>query len=164
MRFEYCQNEINENDMNYNTKYITVHCSATKEGINITAADIDRWHKSKGWSGIGYHYVVRIDGKVEVGRPINKVGAHVYRHNRNNIGVCYIGGVGSQNEPKDTRTFAQKESLVKLLKELKRKHPNAIIQGHRDFSPDLNKNGIIEPFEFTKACPCFDAKKEYEHI
>ena len=129
---------------------IIIHCSATKEGNKISAATIDRWHKDRGWRCIGYHYVVRIDGSIEYGRPVQDIGAHVKGRNKHSIGVCYIGGLDGDMEPKDTRTRDQKESLLYLLKTLKRLHPNATIHGHREFA--------------NKACPCFDANKEYCNI
>lgn len=129
---------------------IIIHCSATKEGNKISAATIDRWHKDRGWRGIGYHYVVRIDGSIEYGRPVQDIGAHVKGRNKHSIGVCYIGGLDADMEPKDTRTQEQKESLLYLLKTLKRLHPSATIHGHREFA--------------NKACPCFDANKEYCNI
>ncbi len=144
--------------------HIVVHSTATKEDQDFSASDIDRWHKQRGWSGIGYHYVVKLDGTVEKGRPDSKIGAHVKGHNRNSIGVVYVGGIDYNLAPKDTRTIAQKEALVSLLQHLKCEFPNAEILGHRDFSKDINNNGIIEPFEFMKACPCFDAKTEYNEI
>ena len=129
---------------------IIIHCSATKEGNKISAATIDQWHKNRGWRCIGYHYVVRIDGSIEYGRPVQDIGAHVKGKNKHSIGVCYIGGLDADMEPKDTRTLEQKESLLYLLKTLKRLHPNATIHGHREFA--------------NKACPCFDANKEYCNI
>lgn len=130
---------------------IIVHCTATAEGKNFKAADIDRWHKAKGWNGIGYHHVVDLDGTVEPGRPESEVGAHCLKHNANSIGVVYVGGLASDGKtPKDTRTPQQKVALVKLLTELKRRYPNATIHGHRDFA--------------AKACPSFDATKEYKGI
>jgi N-acetylmuramoyl-L-alanine amidase len=130
---------------------IIVHCTATAEGKNFKAADIDRWHKAKGWNGIGYHHVVDLDGTVEPGRPESEVGAHCLKHNANSIGVVYVGGLASDgNTPKDTRTPEQKAALVKLLTELKYRYPNATIHGHRDFA--------------AKACPSFDATKEYKDI
>lgn len=87
---------------------IIVHCSATPEGKNFNANDIDRWHKERGFDCIGYHYVIDLDGTIEKGRPIEKVGAHVKGHNSNSIGVCYIGGLASDGKtPKDTRTVEQ---------------------------------------------------------
>lgn len=130
---------------------IIVHCTATPEGKDFKAADIDKWHKQKGWDGIGYHHVVDLDGTVEPGRPESKVGAHCYGHNQNSIGVVYIGGVASDGKtPKDTRTPQQKAALVKLLTELKHKYPGATIHGHRDFA--------------AKACPSYDATTEYKNI
>lgn len=130
---------------------IIVHCTATAEGKDFKAADIDRWHKAKGWDGIGYHHVVDLDGTVEPGRPESKVGAHCLKHNTNSIGVVYVGGVASDGKtPKDTRTPQQKAALVKLLTELKHRYPNASIHGHRDFA--------------AKACPSFDATTEYKDI
>jgi N-acetylmuramoyl-L-alanine amidase len=127
---------------------IIVHCSATPEGRDVSATTIDDWHKQRGWSGIGYHYVVSLDGTIEYGRDINKTGAHVKGQNKGSIGLCYVGGVDSDMNPKDTRTDEQKESLLLLIKTLKKMHPGAEVYGHRDFS--------------TKACPSFDAKTEYK--
>lgn len=133
-----------------NINLIIVHCSATPEGRNVTVANIDRWHRERGFDGIGYHYVVYIDGSVHEGRPLNKVGAHCKGHNAHSIGICYIGGVDLNGKPKDTRTLAQKDALVNLLMRLKRRFPKAVIRGHRDFA--------------AKACPSFDATKEYAGI
>lgn len=133
-----------------NINLIIVHCSATPEGRNVAVADIDRWHRERGFDGIGYHYVVYIDGSVHEGRPLNKVGAHCKGHNVHSIGICYIGGVDLNGKPKDTRTLAQKDALVNLLMRLKRRFPKAVIRGHRDFA--------------AKACPSFDATKEYAGI
>jgi N-acetylmuramoyl-L-alanine amidase len=129
---------------------IIVHCSATKEGNNVTASTIDQWHKDRGWRCIGYHYVVALDGTIEYGRSIYETGAHVKNQNEGSIGVCYIGGLGSSMEAKDTRTPEQKESLLLLLKTLKKMHPGATIHGHNEFS--------------AKACPCFNANEEYCNI
>lgn len=113
-----------------------------------SAKQIDQWHRNLGWQGIGYHYVVRRDGTIETGRPEAKVGAHCREHNNHSIGVCYEGGLDAKGNPADTRTAAQKLSLLKLLSELKQRYPNALIVGHNVFNR-------------YKACPCFDAAKEY---
>ena len=132
---------------------IIVHCSATQEGKHISAATIDKWHKKRGWRGIGYHYVVGLNGDIEYGRSIYESGAHVKGHNKGSIGICYIGGVEAERGPdgdwvaKDTRTPEQKETLLMLLKVLKKLHPDATIHGHNEFA--------------AKSCPCFDANKEY---
>ena len=130
---------------------IIVHCSATPEGKSFTVADIDRWHRQRGFASIGYHYVVYLDGSIHAGRPLSQVGAHCQGHNVNSIGVCYIGGMTADNKhPKDTRTREQKLALTELLKHLKLQFPKAAIHGHRDFA--------------AKACPSFDATKEYANI
>lgn len=133
--------------------HIVVHCTATPEGRAHTANDIATWHKQRGWKTIGYHYVVRLDGQLEEGRPVEQVGAHVAGHNATSIGVVYVGGVDKVSlKPKDTRTAAQKNALRLLLKTLKTRHPGAVILGHRDFP------GV------AKACPSFDAKTEYASL
>lgn len=147
-----------------NIKYIIIHCSATVKGQSFDADDIDEWHKKRGFKGIGYHFVVLLNGDIQLGRPEEIQGAHVKGFNRNSLGICYVGGLDEQLKPTDTRTLKQKEGLECLLIELKLKYPKAKILGHRDFSKDKNNNGIIEPFEFSKECPCYDAKKEYKHL
>ena len=132
--------------------YIVVHCSATQEGKDFTAADIDRWHRQRGWRCIGYHYVIELDGSIHKGRDESVIGAHCSGQNTYSIGVCYVGGIDKSGKAKDTRTTDQKAALLKLLKELRAKYPKAIIQGHRDFP------GV------AKACPSFDAKSEYKDI
>ena len=135
---------------------IVVHCSATQEGKNISAATIDKWHKKRGWRGIGYHYVIALDGSMEYGRPVEQIGAHVKGMNKSSIGIVYIGGVEEERGPdgdwvaKDTRTPEQKESLLMLLKVLKKLHPKATIHGHNEFA--------------AKSCPCFDAYEEYKNL
>ena len=93
---------------------IIIHCSATREGRNYDVAEIRRWHLKRGWSDIGYHYLIHLDGKIEEGRPIERMGAHTTGQNRNSIGICYVGGVEATRNskgkftPKDTRTLEQK--------------------------------------------------------
>jgi N-acetylmuramoyl-L-alanine amidase len=135
---------------------IIIHCSATQEGRHLDAAEINRWHLKRGWKGIGYHYVVLLDGAIEYGRSVYEPGAHVKGMNKNSIGICYIGGVEEERGDngkwiaKDTRTPEQKESLLLLLKTLKKMHVDATIHGHNEFA--------------AKSCPCFDANKEYCNI
>ena len=129
---------------------IIVHCSATQEGKAFTTADIKKWHLARGFSDIGYHYVVYLDGSVHDGRNINIAGAHCTNHNAHSIGVCYIGGLDKNNKPKDTRTDAQKKSLLNLLTQLKKLYPKANIYPHSKFS--------------NKACPCFNAEVEYKNL
>ena len=134
-----------------NINKIIIHCSATPEGKNFTVKQIDACHRQRGFNGIGYHFVIYLDGSVHVGRPLHKSGAHCKGFNALSIGVCYIGGVATDGKtPKDTRTDAQKASLVKLITELRQQFPNASVHGHREFA--------------NKACPCFDARKEYKDL
>jgi N-acetyl-anhydromuramyl-L-alanine amidase AmpD len=115
-------------------------------------AQLKASHKQRGFQNIGYHFYVQRDGTLIQTRSLQRVGAHVYRHNRNSIGICYEGGLDTLGHPKDTRTPAQKATLRKLLLDLNSRFPDAIIMGHRDF-PDVHK-----------ACPCFDALREYAWI
>lgn len=131
-------------------KEIIIHCADTPEGRDDRAADIRRWHKAKGWNDIGYHYVIDLDGTIEPGRDLDIAGAHCQGHNANSIGICYMGGCDKSMKPKDTRTDAQKASMLLLLKYLCAKYPKAVIYGHRDFS--------------SKQCPSFDAKEEYKAL
>lgn len=141
---------------------IIVHCSATKEGLNFTVTDIDRWHKARGFRKIGYHYVIYLDGSIHKGREISEIGAHVTGHNSDSIGICFIGGLDQNGNPKDTRTPEQKTALAALISGLKAFLPEAKILGHRDCSPDINGDGIIEEWEWMKSCPCFNTTKEYD--
>ena len=90
---------------------IIIHCSATIEGKDYTVEDIDRWHRQRGFARVGYHYVIRLDGTIQQGRPLDIAGAHCIGHNAHSIGICYIGGLDQTGKPKDTRTQAQKDSL-----------------------------------------------------
>ena len=126
---------------------IIIHCSATIEGKDCTVADIDRWHRARGFRKIGYHYVIYRDGSIHAGRPICETGAHCAGHNAHSIGICYIGGLAKDGRtPKDTRKPEQREAMRSLIKQLKQKFPEASIHGHREFAP--------------KACPCFRVPEE----
>lgn len=127
---------------------IILHCSATKEGQYFDVKDIDRWHKNNGWAGVGYHYVVLLDGTIQVGRFESKIGAHTKGLNTNSIGVCYIGGLDAESQPKDTRTPEQKKSIINLVKELETRYPEATVHGHNEFA--------------AKACPSFNVQSEIE--
>ena len=130
---------------------IIVHCTATPEGRDYTVADIRQMHKAQGWVDIGYHYLIYRDGSIHEGRNVDMVGAHCQGHNAQSIGVCYVGGVASDGKtPKDTRTAAQKDALIHLLMQLVCLYPDATIRGHRDFA--------------AKACPSFDATREYKNL
>ena len=128
---------------------IVIHCSAVKPDQQSSAAQIDSWHRQRGFHlGIGYHYVIRRDGTLEMGRPEYMVGAHCKNHNQHSIGVCYEGGLDIRGNPADTRTEAQKQTMLSLLRELKGRYPRAIIVGHNTLNP-------------LKACPCFNVFKEF---
>lgn len=130
---------------------IIVHCSANKAGSALRLADINRYHRSLGWKGCGYHYVIPTDGTIETGRNEIEAGAHCKNHNRHSIGVCYIGGLSAGGKPADTRMDAQRIALRNLLEQLHRRYPDALIVGHRDL-------------DSQKACPCFDVVNEYHDL
>ena len=114
----------------------------------MTVAEIDRWHRQRGFNGIGYHYVVGLDGSVSKGRDEALVGAHCKGHNSDSIGVAYVGGMSEDmSRPLDTRTPGQRLALSRLIEELKSRYPGATVHSHNEFA--------------AKACPCFDAFKEY---
>ena len=143
-------------------KYIAVHCTAGSQ--HTTIKELQQEFKRKGWKNPGYHYVVAADGTITQLLDEDKVSNGVKGYNSVLINVAYIGGIDAEGKPVDNRTDAQKASLAGLLGVLRKKYPTATIQGHRDFSPDRNRNGRIEPSEYIKACPCFDAKAEYQSI
>jgi N-acetylmuramoyl-L-alanine amidase len=142
---------------NRQIQYIVIHCTAGPQDQKTT--DIKSyWANKLGWKTYGYHYLVSADGSVENLVDISKPSNGVAGFNSVSIHVCYKGGWNG----KDTRTQAQKDSMKRIIDGLKQKFPKAIVQGHRDFSPDLDKDGVIEPHEWIKLCPCFDAKTEYK--
>lgn len=150
-----------------NPKKIIVHCSATKEGEDFDLEDIKSMHLQRGFNDIGYHFVIKLDGKIQYGREVFTKGAHarIGGNNNDTIGVCYIGGLDKDGNPKDTRTMAQQSSLLRLNEALILVFPNINeIVGHRDLSPDLDGDGKVEPFEWLKQCPCFDAISEYQFL
>lgn len=121
---------------------IILHCTATPEGRDFTVEQIRQWHLARGFSDIGYHFVIYRDGSVHRGRPEAVVGAHCSGQNYCSIGVCYVGGLAPDGHtPKDTRTPAQKKALRALVTSLRQKYPAASVHGHYEFS--------------NKACPSF---------
>lgn len=147
-----------------NITRIFVHCTASYQATT-TETTLRNEFKRKGWKNPGYHYVVKPDGSIINMLDENSIANGVQGYNSNSIHVSYIGGIDKAH-PKgiDNRTDAQKATLVELLTKLKKKYPNAKIMGHRDISPDKNKNGIVDPWERIKECPCFDAIIEYSGI
>jgi len=143
-------------------KYIAVHCTASSQ--HVTIKELQQEFRRKGWKNPGYHYVVAADGAITQLLDNEKVSNGVKGFNSVSVNVAYIGGIDTNAKPIDNRTDEQKASLRSLLKLLHKKYPTAVIQGHRDFSPDLNHDGRITSNEYIKACPCFDAKTEYANI
>lgn len=135
---------------------IVVHCSATREGCALTPEALDRCHRRRGFKGTGYHYYIRRDGETVLTRPPEIPGAHVKGWNAHSIGICYEGGLDRDGCPADTRSAAQRTALRTLVCQLLKQHPDARVCGHRDLSPDLDGDGVVEPQEWVKQCPCFD--------
>ena len=132
---------------------IVIHCSAVRTNQTSSVAQIDTWHRQRGFKlGIGYHYVIRRNGEIEQGRPEWLAGAHCMNHNKYSIGVCYEGGLNARGQPADTRTPEQKAALRTLLEDLHRRYPRAVIVGHHDLNP-------------MKACPCIEnVTQEYADL
>jgi len=141
------------------TNYIVVHCSATRPGAQIGAAEIDQWHRARGWDCIGYHAVIRRDGRLEFGRPFDAVGAHTKGHNFESVGICLVGGLDARGNPEDNFTPVQKRIARWLIEALLHAYPGAEVLGHRDLSPDTDGDGVINKHEWVKDCPCFDVRQ-----
>ena len=131
---------------------IVIHCSATRCDRPFPMEELEACHRARGFRCCGYHYYITRDGQLHIGRPEEMAGAHARRYNTRSIGVCYEGGLDEHGNPADTRTPAQRHALVALLRSLKVDYPDASIVGHRDL-----------PW-IRKACPCFDARTEYESL
>lgn len=131
-------------------KFLAVHCSATQASSDIGVAEIDRWHRDRGFLKIGYHFVIRRDGTLEIGRPLTERGAHIEDFNHCSVGICLVGGINKQGKAEDNFAAIQKDTLYQVLLALKRTYPDAVVQGHRDF-PNVRKD-----------CPCFDVKSWWE--
>lgn len=130
-------------------KYLTIHCAATPEGRNVSAAEIEKWDIAK-FGQKSYHMIVELDGRITRSLSDRQKGAHVGGNNTGNIGICYIGGMDKDMKlAKDTRTPAQKTALKTLVATYKERYPGIIIRGHRDW-PGVKKD-----------CPGFDVQKEY---
>ena len=132
-------------------RFLVVHCSATRSGQVYTAEQLECDHRASGFRTTGYHFYIRRDGTLHHPRLLGEEGAHAKGFNRCSIGICYEGGLNEQGQPADTRTPAQRSRLRDLLLVLKRLYPQALIVGHCDLNPH-------------KACPCFDARREYEGV
>ena len=138
-----------------------VHCSATREDCTLSPEALDVMHRRRGFNGTGYHYYIRKDGTLYLTRSLERIGAHAKGFNAHSIGICYEGGLDAKGRAKDTRTPEQCSSMHLLVAQLLKRFKNNIcICGHRDLSPDLNGDGLIEPEERVKECPCFEVRKE----
>lgn len=129
---------------------IILHCSATPEGRDVKVDDIRRWHLANGWDDIGYHFCIYADGSIHRGRDLDKSGAHTYGHNRNSIGICYIGGVDKEMNAKDTMTEMQDIAVIELVKSLRLIFGELSLHGHNEFS--------------SKSCPSFDVQDKYKFL
>ncbi len=139
---------------------IVIHCSATREDKTFTERDVDVAHRARGFRCAGYHFYIRKDGAIKTMRPLREVGAHVLGYNAHSIGICYEGGLDKAGKPADTRTPEQKHSMQVLVLTLRKDFPGCRVTGHRDLSPDRNKDGVIEANEWLKFCPCLEVGNE----
>jgi len=129
---------------------IIVHCTATFADQKVTVEQVRRWHLKRGFKDIGYHYLIDLEGHILTGRPEDAIGAHCTGHNAQSIGIAYAGGLGADAKPKDTRNEKQRAALLQLLRQLKKRYPQASIHGHNEFA--------------QKACPCFDVQQFVKEV
>lgn len=130
---------------------IILHCSATEQGKEFNTEDIREWHLGRGWKDVGYHFVILLDGTIEIGRPVHQVGSHVKGQNQNSIGVCYIGGL-VKGKAKDTMTDLQASSFLFLVKAIRTIYGNEImVSGHNEY-------------DSKKECPSFIVKEKFPNI
>ena len=132
-------------------RFIVIHCTATRCDRPYPPEQLERDHRSRGFRTTGYHFYIRRDGSLYHPRMLGEEGAHAQGYNRCSVGIAYEGGLDLQGHPCDTRTPQQKERLLDLLRILKQLYPQALIVGHHDLNP-------------RKACPCFDAGREYRDV
>lgn len=140
---------------------IVVHCTASRCDRRLTPADLEAEHRRRNFKGCGYHFFISREGIIFPMRPLDCAGAHVRGFNARSIGIAYEGGLLPDGTAADTRTADQRQSLRFIIRQLLFLYPKSTVCGHRDLSPDLNGNGIIESREWIKQCPCFNAVQEY---
>ena len=131
-------------------KMLVIHCSATRCNVPFTVSQLEQCHRDRGFDGIGYHFYITRDGAVHATRPLERIGAHAKGFNLHSIGICYEGGLDADGKPADTRTWQQRDSMNDLVFALCKTFPEVKVLGHYQLSADIHK-----------ACPCFDAQKEY---
>lgn len=129
---------------------IILHCTATPDGRHVDVDTIRSWHRKRGWSDIGYHYVIYLDGSVHAGRDVARIGAHVAGHNADTIGVVYVGGTDAWGKAKDTMNDAQQTAVVNLVKHLRDQYGPLTLHGHNEYA--------------AKACPSFNVKHKFEWL
>lgn len=129
---------------------IIIHCTATPEGRNITVKEVRQWHLARGFNDIGYHYVILLDGTVQTGRPVSRVGAHVKGQNTGSIGIAYVGGIDRSGAAKDTLNPAQEAAMVNLINDLRERFGHLTLHGHNEFD--------------NKACPSFNVKTKFQWL
>ena len=147
-------------DYPHGIRFLVVHTSASRpeQARNLDIHAVNEMHKLRNFTMVGYHHLITTDGRVQNGRPYNKMGAHVKGHNHESLGICLAGGLDENGKPADTYSGSQKAALVMVLRSLKVLCPQAEILGHRDLSPDTDGNGQVDEWEWVKACPCFDVR------
>ena len=129
-----------------NITMLVIHCAATPPSMDIGKAEIEKWHRAKGFFGCGYHYVIRRDGRVEKGRAEDVVGAHALNYNSTSLGICMVGGINEDKGFAESNfTDAQWDTLKELVMDIKQRYKGIKIIGHNEVS--------------TKACPCFNVQK-----
>jgi len=129
---------------------IILHCTATQDGSHIDVATVRKWHKARGFSDCGYHYLIHLDGNIEIGRPVATKGAHTRGENYDSIGVAYAGGLDKHGKPKDTMTVEQDIGFLRLANSLRTVFGALTLHGHNEFS--------------TKACPGFNVQEKYSFL
>lgn len=140
------------------TDYIVIHCTAGPSNQSIEAIK-NYWKNTLGWKGVGYHVIIKANGEAVYLAPPTAIVNGVKGYNSRAYHICYIGG-----NTGDTRTDAQKKTIIEEVKKARELYPHAEIVKHRDLSPDLDGDGVIEPFEWVKLCPQFNATEEYAHL
>lgn len=150
--------------INRKINLIVVHCSATRVDRDYPPERLEQDHKARGFQSAGYNFYIRKSGEIVSMRPLELIPAHATGFNKDSIGICYEGGLDAAGRPSDTRTPAQRASILHLLLDLVCDFPDSRICGHRDLSPDRNGDGKITSGEWIKLCPCFDAEEEYKNI
>ena len=130
------------------TESIVIHCSATKSSMDIGLVEIRKWHvEDNGWRDVGYHYIIRRNGELELGRRHDDTGAHAAGYNHKTIGVCMVGGMADDNSAENNFTDKQWTSVSDLIKQIKVNYPDVNVIGHNEIS--------------SKECPSFDVQKWY---